>query len=799
MELVEGEDLSDRIARGRLSLADTLTIAAQIADALETAHEQGIVHRDLKPANIKVRDDGGVKVLDFGLAKVLAPDGSGPPADAMNSPTLTARATQLGMILGTAAYMAPEQARGRTVDRRADIWAFGVVLYEMLTGQRAFPGADVTEVLAKIIEREPDLSRLPLGTPPSLRRLIARCLHKDPRQRLRDIGEARVALGDAQHELTERPHGGSDAAVPVATSPFWRRALPWALALALGATALALLLVPRTASQAPARTMRLQITLPPGVELYTAVGSAASLSPDGATLAFVGVRGGTRQVFLRRIDAYDIAPLRGSETAVGCVFSPDGRELLVGLSDSSLRRVRLTDGLVRSVTPGSSDYSGAWAPGGRVVFSRDGRLWLSGETPDSATRLTEADAASPAVTESSPAWVPGADAMLFVSGRPEAMETARIEALSLPGKTRTTVVERATSPVLTASGHLLFVRDGVVLAAPFDPSTLTMTAEAVPVLRDVSVVSVRGIAPLLTVSDSGVAVYASTNAGQSEVVSVTREGAEQTVLTHDRVVQNLRLSPSGRQLLFEDVGAGLTIRDLTRGTMARLTETGGLAGFPIFSPDGREAVFRSPVGIYRQPLEGSPKSALIAGTTANEFPSGFTADGTELLYTKLSAATAGDIYAIPLAGGTPRALLATPAYEGGAQVSPDGRWLLYVSNELGPNEVFIRPYPALDRRTQVSSAGGSQPLWNPRGGEIFYRNGDRVMSVRLTAGSAGPVLSQPVPLFSGRYAYGGGLTIPSYAVTGDGNRFILVKQQSEFSLNVILNWFEELRRAAPVK
>jgi Tol biopolymer transport system component len=789
MELVDGEDLSARIARGPIPVGEAIAAAQQIADALEAAHEHGIVHRDLKPANIKIRDDAVVKLLDFGLAKAWTHETAG--GDPANSPTLTARATQLGTILGTAAYMAPEQARGKNVDRRADIWAFGVVLFEMLTASRAFPGDDVTDVLAKVIEREPDLSRLPASTPPTLRRLIARCLIKDPKLRLRDIGEARLALVDAQQELAAGVPPARAQVERAVTVSLWRRALPWVAALGI-VTVLALAFRPRPAASA-GPLMRLQISLPPGVEVYSAVGAALTISPDGSLLAFAGVRQGVRQVFLRRLDSYEITPVRGTETAVSCVFSPDGRELLVGMSDTSLRRVRLSDGLVQVVTSSTSVYFGGWLSNDRAVFSKDGRLWMTDGTPGAMpVQLTEAQA-DPTSIDVQSVPVPGREALLFTSGRPEAADQARIESLSLPDRVRKTVIERATNPLVTA-GRLLFLRNRVVFSAPFDAATLTITGDPVPVLRDVSIVQNRGISPILSVSDTGILVYSSTSSVQSEIVSVSRQGAERTLLTLDMPIINPRIAGAGRWLILEQLGSGLWVQDLERGALSRLTEAVEAAGFPILAPDGQRAVYRTLPGMSTVRVDGGGKAAAIEGSGDSEFPSAITPDGKDLLYTKITPTTAGDLYVLPLAGGKPRVLLSTPAYEGGAEVSPDGRWIVYVSNERGTSEIYLQPYPAMDRRIQVSTSGGIHPRWNPTGGEIFYRTGERVMSVRITTTAAGPSLSEPVPLFSGRYAFGGGLTIPNYSVTADGNHFILVKERSGATLNVVLNWLAGIER-----
>jgi Tol biopolymer transport system component len=798
MELVEGEDLSARLLRGALPVADVLPIARQLADALESAHEHGIIHRDLKPANIKVRDDGTVKVLDFGLAKAMEPGGAA-GGHATNSPTLTARATQLGLILGTAAYMSPEQARGKTVDRRVDIWAFGAVMAELLAGKRAFSGDDVTEVLAKVLERDPDLSTLPAKTPPSLQRLITRCLVKDPRQRLRDMGEARLAIEDAQRELVEGASQMSAAAAPLPVSltraSAWSRWLPWGIAASLlAALVWAMSRAPQPRASATDGVIRVQIALPSDVELYTAVGAAISLAPDGKTLAFVGVRDGVRQVFLRRVDAFDVSPVKGTDAAVSCVFSLDGREILVGTSDTSLRRVRLTDGLVEVITPMTSEYYGGWLHDGRIVFTRDGRLWISGGAPGSSpTQLTKAQPGAPA-TESQPVAVPGTNAVLFVTGRSEAPDSGRIDVLNLDDMSTRTVVERATSPMLTASGHLLFVRDAGVLATTFNPRTLTAGSDAAPVLRDVQIVRNRGIGSIMAVSANGTLMYASSSSGESEIVSVSRTGGEQLMLKVPRKAANPRLSADGMRLLFEETGGGLWLYDLSRKTLSRLTDGSTLASFPVFTRDGREAVFRSPTAVYRQPIDGSGRPTAIPGTGPSEFPSGFSLDGSELIYQRLEAKSASDLLSVPLTGGKPRVLLSTSAYEGGAQLSPDGKWLLYVSNELGGSEVFIQPYPAMNHRQQVSSGDGRQPIWNPRGGEIFYRSANRVMAVRMTTSGGQAHLTSPVPLFSGRYAFGGGLTIPNFSITRDGNQFILVKEQAGAHLNVVFNWFQELSR-----
>ena len=811
MELVEGDDLAARIARGPVPLDEAIDLARQVALALETAHEQGIIHRDLKPANIKVTADGTVKVLDFGLAKALAPagaSGAGVAGDAaMNSPTLTARATELGLILGTAAYMAPEQARGKVVDRRADIWSFGVVLTEMLTGERAFKGDDVTEVLAKVIERDPDFSKLPPRTPAPVRKLIARCLAKDPKQRLRDIGEARILLDEviaaprgssAVDSMPEELPAHARTADARAGSPL-PSALPWALAALATVAAIVFWLQGGptagglTPTAEPSGPTRLQIAMPSGIDLYTAVGAAFSLSPDGRTLAFIGVRGGVRQAFTRRFDSFDVTPVRGSEGSVSCIFSPDGRELLIGTSDTSLRRIRLADGFMTVAAKGTSDYVGAWLADGRIVYAANGRLFMTGATEGAEpTQLTQPIEGSTSL-DSLPVPIPGANAVAFISGRPEAVDSSRIEILTLDDLKRKPIVERGFAPKFTPTGHLLFMRDNEELAVRFDLERLAPVGDPVPVLSGMTIIRNRGIAPLMTTSASGTLVYSSAAAAHTELVTVSRQGAEQVLLKMERAAANPRVSPDMRRVLIEEIGGGLWLFETERKVESPVTDRALLAGFPILGAGGREVIYRSPGGLFRQPLDGSTRSTHIAGSGPNEFPSSVSADGAQLLFTKLDPTTAGDIYDVPIAGGTPRALVKTPAYEGGAQVSPDGKWIIYVSNELSQNEIFLQAYPVADRRVQVSSGGGIHPAWNPRGGEIFYRRGDDMMSVKVTFGSSGAVLASPLKLFTGRYGFGGGLTIPNYSVSPDGNQFFMIKEQSRAILNVVLNWFDELK------
>ena len=470
MELVEGDDLSQRIARGAIPLDDALPIARQIAQALEAAHEQGIIHRDLKPANIKVRSDGTVKVLDFGLAKAVEPAAS-TSASGSNSATITTPAmTQAGMILGTAAYMSPEQVRGKTVDKRADIWAFGCVLYEILTGERLFAGDSVPETLGLIFSRQPDLATLPATAPARVRTLIVRCLVKDPRQRLRDIGDARLDLEDA------RPV----AATPAAPARSFGRALPWGIAAAAvllagwafwGHPATSVTVLPVT---------HLEIGFPHDVEPspFTSLGPA--ISSDGRTVAMIGVSDGARRAFVRRLDRAEAIPLPGVG-ANGIVFSPDGASVAVISASGLITRISLTD-QQRNVVTSGADVAAvlAWSQAG-IVFGRGGALWVVSSEGGAPRALTVLDAARHEVVHAGPVVLPGERLVLFASQTTEP-GAERIEAVSIDGGLRSVVVERAATPVWSPTGHLLFSRDSAVLAVAFDARSGTPRGAAVPVL-----------------------------------------------------------------------------------------------------------------------------------------------------------------------------------------------------------------------------------------------------------------------------------------------------------------------------
>jgi Tol biopolymer transport system component len=791
LELVEGPTLADRLEHGAVPVDEACAIAKQIADALAAAHDKNVIHRDLKPANIKVAPDGKVKVLDFGLAKAMDPSG---PAEARRdgsqslSPTMMSPAmTGLGIILGTAAYMSPEQARGKPVDRRTDVWAFGCVLYEMLTGRRIFEaGETVSDAVAMILTRDPDWSALPPDLPRQVRTLLKRCLHRDPDRRLHHMADARLDLDEAMNpSAADSPQVASAASRQSSLT----RALPWAIALiALGVAAWALWLRPQSSIGAQPATRRLELNLPTGVELFTAGTRSLAVSPDGSRIAFVGVLGGTRQVYVRSLDQFEATPLRGTDNATSCFFSPDSRSIGFVTAGGVLKT--LVDGVTTNVVDDANLlYGGAWTPDDRIIFVRGGTLWIVPRVGGAAKSLTTLGGAQQDTLHAWPIVLPDGKTILFAA---TSGDRARIDAFGLESGARRTVVNDGILPLYMSSGHLVFFRAGALFATPFDATTLQTTGTAFRIVDNLPGGSTG--TPPVDASLSGTLAYAPTTA-VSRLVWVSRQGIEQLLNDVPRSYVNPRLSPDNSRLLVNQAG-DLWIQDLARTTFTRLTSTRDVAnGFPMWTPDGRRVVFRSSSGLVVQDVEGSAKGQILAGTTEFDYPGSIGRDLDTLIFLRSSQQTSFDVFQLSL--HDPKRLqpiLNTAAYEGGARLSPDGRWLSYVSNDSGQNEVYLRPYGGEDRRWQVSTDGGTQAVWNPNGKEIFYRNGNKMMAVEV-ATSPAVSLSPPRQLFEQRYAFGAGITLPNYDISRDGQRFVMVKDESNAGrLNVIVNWPSELTR-----
>ena len=784
MELIEGPTLADRIAQGPLPLDEALSIARQIAEALEAAHEHGIIHRDLKPANIKLRPDGAVKVLDFGLAKLADPAPGSTQASAVTSPGMTGA----GLVVGTPAYMSPEQARGQRVDSRTDLWAFGCVCYEMLAGRRAFDGETASDAISSVLMRDPDWSALPESTPAPVLRLLHRCLARDVSRRLRHAGDARLELDEmASGQFAD----DQPATRPSRATTF--SYIPWSIAAVASIVSLWLGLSRWGATRAAASdrppTTRLELSLPAGLELFPSTTSTVVASPDGRSIAFVGTSGGNRQLYLRHLDGFDSTPVRGTIGAGSTTFSGDGQSMLFVTAGGELKMSSLTDGLVTTLARDVSLLYGiAWAADDQIIFTRAATLWAvtRGGAPRRLTTL--------AANEQTHAWpsvLPDGRTLIFT------VETAagpHIEALTLATGERQMVMGQAMRAKIGPDSRLFFYRDDRMLAAEFDLSARRVVGS--PILVPDNVPDLGGGAPVGDVSPAGLMVF-SPDSPQRHLVWVSRQGVEEPVNGTARSYMNPRLSPDGTRIVVQ--AGAIWVHDLRRNAFERVATPGTPANaFPMWLPDGITFLHRSGIGLRLQSTETGGQGRTLPGTTEFDYPGAVTADGKTLIFLRSSPETSFDALVAPFddpARATP--LVQTAAYEGGARLSADGRWIVYVSNESGLNEIYVRPFRGAERRWQVSIDGGSQPVWNPNGREIFYRIGDRMMAVDVTPTGNELRLSAPKQLFQRAYGYGAGITIANYDVTKDGQRFVMVRDDASVGrLRVILNWHADTPAAA---
>jgi Tol biopolymer transport system component len=817
MELVEGEDLSARIARGPLPIPEALAIARQIADALEAAHERGIVHRDLKPANIKISPDDGVKVLDFGLAKALSGDpGRGSAGDMANSPTFTSPArlrqgfgepgTEPGVILGTASYMAPEQARGKVVDRRADIWAFGCVLFEMLSGARPFEGDSVTDVLSAIVSREPDWTRLPAATPLTLVALLRRCLDKDPRRRLRDIGEARVTLEQpvaAPAEMvTARPARRASARlVP----------LLGAVAVFLAVTVLVLFLKGRSADPAgTARAItRYDVQLPDNATVSIVFRPAVSVSADGSTFAYVGAAEGINRIYIRFRGEAAPRAIAGSDGGVTPALSPDGRWVAF-FADGNIRKADVNGGVV---TLGSArDVRGiTWTDPSTLVFTADsgGPLTTMSATGGEARPVTTLAAGER--THRWPSALPAGKAVLFTVGtvgRPDSYDEGNIDAVTLATGERRVIIKGAAMARSCGRDRLVYSKGSSLYAVPFDAERLQVTGAAVEVVQGVERDASTGAAHFDCSGEGTLAfVPGSPNGELSQLTWMDREGRSQPSGLPPGPYQEVRISPDGTRvaLLKGTSGAGdVWIFDVGGGTLTRLTFDGTSAA-PTWSADGRTVYYTVFDGsgerssIARKPADGSRDAETLRGVEGRRSYLGSVdeAGAAVILDAVVTSSDRGDVIRLPLAPGAEgQPLVATRFNEFGSSVSPGGAWLAYQSDDTGRPEVYVRDLAGTGLRWQVTSTGGEEPHWSRDGRELYYRSANRLMAVPLGAGPSFRA-GNPRPLFDG--IYNSGIESGrSYDVDPKTGRFLLVVRAREShatgTVRVVLNWDAALAR-----
>jgi serine/threonine protein kinase/Tol biopolymer transport system component len=816
MELVEGPTLADRIATGARPIDETLKVAAHIADALAAAHEKGIVHRDLKPANVKITPDGVVKVLDFGLAK--AAGGESTP-DLSQSPTL-AGVTRDGIILGTAPYMSPEQAKGRPVDKRTDLWAFGAVLYELLTGRRAFTGEGVSDTLAHVLMTEPDWTALPANTPASIRRLLRRCLEKDRKRRLADAADARLEIDDALASPTV------ETAAP-ADMPSRRVApVPIAFALASGAliAALAMWAVTRPAPRALVSPSRFAIVPPPGQSLaISSFFRDLALSPDGRYLVYRAggtVTGGPLMV--RAMDALDAQPLAGITTARNPFFSPDSR--WIGFFDNDeLKKVSVTGGpaitISRLVGPGPRGAS--WGDDNTIVFAtndpKTGLLRVSADGGE-PTVLTTPDASQHEGDHLFPSVLPGGRGVLFTITAGQA-ENTQLAVLDLKTGQRKTLLRGGSAAEYVETGHLIYAAAGTLRAVRFDLARLEVLSDPVPAVEYVIVASTG--AANYAVSRSGTLVYAPGDARARSLVWVDRQGHETPIKAPPRAYAIPRLSPDGTRIALDirDQENDIWIWDLARETLTRLTSDPGLDAEPVWTPDGRRLLFSSTrmgvANLYGQAADGTGTADRLTSSTIQ--PTSVTPDGTRVVGSATPPKTQWHVVLSPLASSASRAghgpspgpglsrvepLIQTPFIERNAEVSPDGHFLAYESNESGRNEIYVRPFPEVERgRWQVSTGGGTQAAWARNGRELFYLDGsNRLTAVPVQTTGATFSAGNPIRLFDRAYTTPVGFR--TYDVSPDGQRFLMIKEDQNATtpgMVVVEHWSEELKARVPTK
>ena len=823
MELVEGPTLADRIAQGAIPLDEALPIARQIVEALEAAHEQGIIHRDLKPANVKVRPDGIVKVLDFGLAKALEPVFAR-STDATASPTITSPAmmTRAGVILGTAAYMSPEQAKGRAADKRSDVWAFGCVLYEMVTGRRAFAGEDVSDTLAAVLRGGPDWTALPVNVSPAIVALLRGCLDKDRRRRIADLSTARFVIDHEDYAA---------AAVAVTSVPRMRRAASIVGAVAVSAAITAYATWTLTRTPTPSLSLaRFTIALPAGVGFSNTGVHVVAVSEDGSRVAYAA----NQRLYLRMMDQLEATPVRGTEGTAnaagrGPFFSPDGQ--WIGFwQDGQLKKVSIIGGAPLVLCAAENPFGISWARDNTILYGQSelgagkgaAGIWRVSSDSGKPERVVSVEADERA---EGPQMLPGGRAILFTLVRRPNRNTAQIVVQSLESGKRLVVVESGADARYMPTGHLVYALGGTLLVVPFDVARLAVTGAAVPLVEDVAQ---QGPTAHFAISSQGALVYVPRDAmagSQSlrTLVWVDRQGHEDPIKAPPRAYFNPRLSPDGTRVALEvrDQNSDIWIWELARETLTRLTLEPTFEQYGVWTADGRAVIFSSsevggpnaPRSLFRRPSDGTGTAEQLTQSSVAQFPSAVTPDGSALIFRqqtppKLGSPPGMDLFVLPLEGDRqPRPLVHTPFDELNGEVSRDGRWLAYESNESGRGEIYVRPFPNVDGgKWQVSTNGGTQPMWARNGQELFYESAGTLMRVPLTRGSRFEA-GTPQKLIDGPYVFrlfGLGLG-RMYDVSLDGQRFLMVKESSRperpLSPRMILvqNWFEELKRLVPTR
>ena len=822
LELAEGETLQSRLDRGALPVEDTLETCRQLAEGLEAAHEKGIIHRDLKPGNIVITPESKVKILDFGLAKAYAGETTG--VDIEKSPTITANMTEPGVILGTAAYMSPEQARGRAVDRRSDIWAFGCVLYECLTGSRVFHGETVTDTLAHILKGEPDWSKLPAETPLLIKVLLRRCLEKDPRKRLHDIADARLELE------TPAPFPSEAAQAPRRLPLLWLVA--GAAVMLLAGILIGPALIKHTGPAPSPSMVTATIKVEPGhwldgvhqaTETERPNRTAMAISSDGRFVVYSAIEENPSpqsmpRLFLRRMDQSEAKPIAGTEGGINPFLSPDNRWVGFWVApDGKLKKVPVEGGVPSTLCDASILYGADWGRDNSIVFT-DGygtglsRVSSEGGKPEA---LTKPDPKREERSHRLPSWLPNGKDVLFTITRHGFDRQPWLALLRLDTGEWHVLLEDAADARYVPTGHLIFLRQGTLMAVRFDLARLEVIGQPAALVDNVmqafhwSVYANTG-AGQFGISDTGSLIYAAGGIvpdRKNSLVWVDQRGTEQPVTALQFPFLSPRFSPDGLRIAYATMGreSQVYVYDLVRGTNSRLTGE-GIAIRPIWAPDGKRLLFgwkRSlAFSLFWQPYDGSSPMERLTSSEYEQWPGSWSSDGKTVALVEAHPDTGSDIAVLDVPSRRVTPFLNSEFDEAYPEFSPDGRWIAYTSDESERSEVYVRAFPGPGMKQQVSSEGGYEPLWARNGKQLFYRRQDKiwVVDVRTDGGFA---MSKPRLLFE-KPGYGSGSPIRAYDLSLDSERFLMVKTENRkptpvTEMVLVQNWFEELKRIVPTE